>query len=358
MRPIALARDASLSDDSKRLVLMGDWNAILDPKLDKSEMGASRSDRCESSQIDLLDEHDLVDRFRLDHPAREMWTWLGDLPSGQIRSYLDRVLEEQTVTSLHRIGKTDHKLVRVNLRLVNKPSLTGYWKFNIMLEIGDFWERLETLIQWALTGAVIGNKWWGSLSYRIRDFAIKYGRQLKLYRAKKTKSLDDRLFQTVEMGDSLAVDLAWRDLEREASERYKGFVVRARLNRVSNEAVKCNVFVREEEVRRFPHRYIEFFKFLDGHALGRIVRCTMPFGRTFVIALLAVHEFHSYLTDFPHFGEAEAASCESLVTECKVRDALKQVGLNKSPGLDGLPYEVYLRMSLMFVPILTEMSIP
>ena len=33
---------------------------------------------------------------------------------------------------------------------------------------------------------------------------------------------------------------------------------------------------------------------------------------------------------------------------------LKQVGLNKSPGLDGLPYEVYLRMSHMFVPILTD----
>ena len=51
---------------------------------------------------------------------------------------------------------------------------------------------------------------------------------------------------------------------------------------------------------------------------------------------------------------AEAASCEGLVTECEVRNALKQVGFNKSMGLDGLPYEVYLRMSHMFVPILTD----
>ena len=58
------------------------------------------SDWCESSLIDLLDEHDFVDRFRLDHPGREMWTWFGDSLSGHIRSYLDRVLEEQTVTSL------------------------------------------------------------------------------------------------------------------------------------------------------------------------------------------------------------------------------------------------------------------
>ena len=40
-------------------------------------------------------------------------------------------------------------------------------------------------------GAVLGNKWWASLKYRIRDFAIKYSQQLQLNRAKKAKSLED-----------------------------------------------------------------------------------------------------------------------------------------------------------------------
>ena len=53
--------------------------------------------------------------------------------------------------------------------------------------------------------------------------------------------------------------------------------------------------------------------------------------------------------------EAEPASCEGLMTESEVRDALKQVDLSKSPRLDGLLYEVYLRMSHMFVPILMDM---
>ena len=91
---------------------------------------------------------------------------------------------------------------------------------------------------------------------------------------------------------------------------------------------------------------------------GRTVRCAEPFGRTSVIALPAVlfswFEFRSYFADFPCLREAEAASCEGLITECKVRDASKQVGLNKSPGLDGLPYEIYLSMSHVFVPILTD----
>ena len=63
---------APFLDDRKRLVLMGDWNAILDPKIDKVGRGASRSGRCESSLIGLMTCHVLVDRFRLDHPGREM----------------------------------------------------------------------------------------------------------------------------------------------------------------------------------------------------------------------------------------------------------------------------------------------
>ena len=44
-----------------------------------------------------------------------------------------------------------------------------------------------------------------------------------------------------------------------------------------------------------------------------------------------------------------------MITEWEVRDALKQVGFKMSPGLDGLPNEVYFRLPNMFVPILTYM---
>ena len=57
--------------------------------------------------------------------------------------------------------------------------------------------------------------------------------------------------------------------------------------------------------------------------------------------------------DFPCLVEAEAVSCESMITECEVRAALKQVVLNMS--LNSLPYEEYFRISHMFVPILTDM---
>ena len=74
--------------------------------------------------------------------------------------------------TFHLIAWTDHKLVWVSLRLGNRPSLAGYWKFSTtLMEIRDFRERLESLIKRALVGAANGNRWWVSLKHRIRDFA-------------------------------------------------------------------------------------------------------------------------------------------------------------------------------------------
>ena len=169
-------------------------------------------------------------------------------------------------------------------------------------------------------GAVIGNKWWAFLKYWIRDFAIKYSQQLALNREKKTKSLEDRLSRWVEVGDSVSVDLALGDLERESNERYKCFIVRNRLKRVSNEAVKCNEFMRKEELRRFPLRYIECINSPEGCALRSSREIREAFRAHFRDRFarcpdLQVQEFRNYLADFPRRGEAEAARCVGVVTE-------------------------------------------
>ena len=58
---------APFLDDPKWLVLVDDWNMILDPKIDRVRQGASGLDRWESSLIDLMAQHDLIDNFCLDH---------------------------------------------------------------------------------------------------------------------------------------------------------------------------------------------------------------------------------------------------------------------------------------------------
>ena len=153
-------------------------------------------------------------------------------------------------------------------------------------------------------GAVTGNRWWVSLKYRIRNFATKYGQQLNLDKAKEAKFIDDRHSQAAAGRDSRGVELARRDLERESSECYKGHVVRSRLNRVLYEAVKSNATAREEEVRRFPDRYIASVKTADGRLLRSSREMRDAFRAHFRDRFarcpdLPIREFRSYLDDFP-----------------------------------------------------------
>ena len=59
-----LRRLGSFLDASKRTVLVGDWNAILDPNIDRAGRGASRLARCDSSLSDFLTEFDFVDIYQ------------------------------------------------------------------------------------------------------------------------------------------------------------------------------------------------------------------------------------------------------------------------------------------------------
>ena len=101
--------------------------------------------------------------------------------------------------------------------------------------------------------------------------------------------------------------------------------------------MKSIATAREEEVQRFPGRYVDSATSLDGRMLrsNREIRDTFRAhfrGRFARCPDLPLQVFRSYLANFPRLGAAKAAGCEGVITECEVHDALKQGGLNKSPG--------------------------
>ena len=105
------------------------------------------------------------------------------------------------------------------------------------------------------------------------------------------------------------------------------------------------MFAREEKVLTFSFQLTESVKSPDGRVLGSNRKMRDAFRTYFrdhfvCCPDLQVQEFRSYLADFPRLREAEATSCEGLVTE--------------SPGLNGLLYEIYLMLPRMFLPILTD----
>ena len=350
---------------SKRVILVGDWNAVLDPNLDRGATSTDTNSLDARYFREFVQKFDLVDKFRERHPNKIVWTWTGRGASAQLYSYLDRVLVKRVDfdylggPSFEPYKNSDHKFLCVSIRLDKaRCRMSGYWKFNLsLLAETDFRNQLELTIKRELTGAIMGNRWWANLKDSIRSFAADYSRRLKSARVAEQRSIKDKLDRAVLAGDSGQVNIAKAELASLQIKEYQALVVRARLKRMSCEATNMAQELRAEELRHATDRHIASVTSPEG--LGRTTNEAIcgEFRQYFLKLFtrepgLSSAQFDTYLADFPRLSATEAAECDGRIKEEEIRDALKSVGLDKSPGIDGLHYEVYLRLSHKFVPLL------
>ena len=173
---------------SKRVILVGDWNAVLDPNLDRGATSAGTNPLDARYFREFVQQLDLVDKFRERHPNKIVWTWTGRGASAQLYSYLDRVLVKRVDLdylggpSFEPFKNSDHKFLCVSIKLDKaRRRMSGYWKFNLsLLAEADFRNQLELTIKRELTGAIMGNRWWANLKDSIRSFAADYSRETQV----------------------------------------------------------------------------------------------------------------------------------------------------------------------------------
>ena len=65
---------------SKRVILVRDWNAVLDPNLDRGASSAGTNTLDARYFRKFVERLDLVDKFRKRHPNKVAWTWTGRGP--------------------------------------------------------------------------------------------------------------------------------------------------------------------------------------------------------------------------------------------------------------------------------------
>ena len=244
----------------------------------------------------------------------------------------------------------------MSIRLEKARSrMSGYWKFNSsLLAKDDFRNQLE-LIKRELTWAIIGNRWWGNLKDSIRSFTADYSRKLKLDMVAEQRSIKDKLDRAVLAGGSGQVNIVKAELASVQVKEYQALVVTVSLKRMPWKATNMAQELRAEELRHAADRHIASVTSPDGQRRTTNEAICKEFRQYFLKLFtrepgLSSAQFDTYLADFPCLSVTEAAGCEGCITEDEVRRAMKSVGLDKSPGIDGLPYEVYI--SHMFVLLL------
>lgn len=117
------------------VVMGGDWNVVLDCKLDsRNYTSVLNRPRSRNAIMDLMVKFDLIDVFRTLYPAQRRYTWrrFNTIKQGRLDYFLisDSLLSEILGTNIGPSYRSDHSVI--DLRLKEKENIRDrqFWKFN------------------------------------------------------------------------------------------------------------------------------------------------------------------------------------------------------------------------------------
>ena len=162
------------------LLICGDFNCVLDNKLDIISGGA-HSNVLVPTFHNVIYSHDLYDVWRLFHPQEKQYTWSKKNPF--IARRLDYILSNSElfnrtiVANIHSLPSTDHRGCAITVKLTNCERGPGQWKFNnSLLKNIDFVSKMNTLINEHVSSIEKESDYqleWEMLKVKIKSFTTE-----------------------------------------------------------------------------------------------------------------------------------------------------------------------------------------
>lgn len=348
-------------DPSLPTILGGDFNTVVDPALDRSGCNASSywAYNWPRSLALFTSVLDLVDAWRQVYPTRLEYTW--HRPNGTQSSRLDMfwlsssLMEHVTQVGIFPFFRSDHAYVYLRLRIPMLPSRgPGVWKFNTSLLRNDDYKLrfAEFWSAWQKEKPSFPSLscWWDAGKQRIKHLSRHFSRQLAREKKARILQLENTLRglqQRQSQGDDVLSHLqrVKVELQREHANRAEGARIRSREQWAEEGETSTSYFFRQEKIKAV-RRTFSGIRNAGGvvvRSISAIVRVWCLFYLQLFTATLLVPSDQDFFLGCLRrkLSPADARLCEGFVTVEECENALKQMKTNKSPGIDGLPYEFY-----------------
>ena len=345
------------------LILCGDFNVVPDPSMDRygCNVDSLWAYPWPVTLSTLLDHLDLIDIWRHKHPGQRSYTWRR--ANGSQASRLDMFwisfffTENVLEADIYPFFRSDHSYVFLKLKFPSLPARgAGVWKLNTSLlqddqlvqEVRDFW------ISWRSEQSSFPSLavWWDAGKVRLKTMLRHRSREKVCSRRQRVAQLEQDLAQLharEAQGEHVSslIKTTKDLLELEHLHAAEGARVLAREQWAEEGETSSAYFLRQEKVHARRRRFTGI-----RNARGIIVRSISAILRVWVLFYINLFSASSlsfsdqdfFLNNLDRFLTNEEASlCEGDLTLAECTAALKSFKRNKSPGLDGLPYEFYTK---------------
>ena len=351
---------SDLLDPLADVLILGDFNSVVDPDLDRvSSVPLHSSYDCSGVISQMMEDFGLVDAWRHVNPNTRQYSFFSN--SGLSRSRIDLACLPQdcNIKSCHMFvcPHSDHSAVGVNFSFSSECFHgPGLWKLNTsILEndeykmlIADFWCKWQArrhLYQSCLV-------WWDLGKAHIKRLTISFSSKIKRRKSLRRTSLENRLAilkRAIDSGDvSCLVEFNQikTSLSELDSEEARAAYVRSRLRWIEDGEQSNSFFLRLERQNK-QKQNISSIKDSSGvlHSyISEMLGVWRAFYQNLFSGLTVDPEMQeTFFSSLERrLSQEDSASCEGPLTPDECLSALRGMASNKTPGVDGLPKEFYL----------------
>ena len=348
------------------IIIGGDFNTCLDPAIDKDGGLHEKVSEYSKQIIELNDEFNLIDIWRISNPDTRRYTWRGLTRQGRVFSRLDfwlisaHMIYDLIKTDISPSIKTDHSIITLTFELNNTCQKgKGFWKFNAeLLKDQEYITKINTLIEICkIENAHLENKalLWDFIKCKIRGETISYSSyKSKVRRAHETKLNEKLLTLEKEFDKNLTTagdvkheyDLIKQEIEEINEIKSRGFMLRSKAKWVED-GEKCTKFFMQLENRNYKSKYIKSLNWKNN--ILRDPNDILSAQQDFYVNLYTEqvrtnscdNNCSLFNTKHNKLSQIELELCDKNIVLAECSKSLSELPNNKSPGSDGFTTEFY-----------------
>ena len=371
-------QDICTIDDDANLhlqnAILGDFNCVANAELDRvAGAPASPNDINGIVQLTgLTAALNTIDVWRTLHPNMRSTTWRTAHTGSRLdRIYIDKALCNDASCTVTPLLLSDHDAVICTINMSKIERGPGYWMLNTALLSHP---ELRIEIQAAVTDAITlhhghPNELWEQLKFSIRHLCMQYGQRVAKEKKKELEEATAGYLNAVDAWTDHATDQhaatmmsARLHLEQLQSTQFAAAQVRSRQRWHIKGEKATRYFCQLEKERARDKQIAE----LQHPATG--ATCCSPTDKGDAAAFYYADLFSPDAPDnedamtalinrlpaSTRLDDNQRALCDAEITLEELKQALDTSPGGKTPGLDGLPKELYVAFwDLLAAPLLS-----
>ena len=358
---------------SRKVIIGGDFNCILDTKYDKIGKGSNPNFGWVGSKelSTLCHDYNLTDVFRTLNPYRYATTWHSPA-SKDIHTRLDRfyvsksVITDDIAFNFYPVSFSDHDIFSFTFKNPSSAEFgTGYWKFNDnLLNDREFTDSFRTFYKYHTRNLDVSLKFWDNLKSKIKNFCILYCKktasekfnELRKLRQKYSILLQNEIADPgsyYEQAETLRVQI-----DKLENENLSGAKIRAKIEILKDEENPSYFFSKVEQ-NKSKKKTISKVE-CNGEIFSQskdILNCFRNFYQDLYTAEPIDNDVaEMFLNDLPSLSSDDSSSLEMGFSLAEFETSLKEMQDNKSPGPDGLTKAFYVKFFDLIGETLVQLS--